>query len=113
MVSNLQGRSYEEKLAEMGMDSLLTRRERLSLVQTFKILKGFDKINPTSLFCNTRERAGAATRATADPSNLEVPRCRLDIRKNSFTVQAAENWNGLPPNVKKSNTVRAFKNALA
>ena len=112
MVSGLRGKSYEEKLVEMGMDSLLTRRKRLSLVQTFKILKGFDKIDPDTVFSSIRERQGAATRATADPSNLEVPRCRLDIRKHSFTVRAAESWNQLTPNTKNLTSVRAFKNAL-
>ena len=39
-ISGLQGRSYEEKLKELGLESLESRREMLDLIQTFKILNG-------------------------------------------------------------------------
>ena len=39
-ISGLQGRSYEEKLKELGLESLESKREMLDLIQTFKILNG-------------------------------------------------------------------------
>ena len=50
MVRGLQGRSYEEKLAEVGLRSLLDRRKRYDLVQTFKIIRGFDRVDPSIWF---------------------------------------------------------------
>ena len=38
MVSNLQGKSYEERLAELDMVTLETRRRRGDMIQTFKIM---------------------------------------------------------------------------
>ena len=47
LVVGLRGRTYEEKLAELGMRTLEDRRKRLDLVQTFKINKGIDKVEST------------------------------------------------------------------
>ena len=44
LVVGLRGRTYKEKLAELGMRTLENRRKRLDLVQTFKIIKGIDKV---------------------------------------------------------------------
>ena len=38
MVSNLQGKSYEERLAELDMVTLETRRRSGDMIQTFKIM---------------------------------------------------------------------------
>ena len=46
MVSNLRGRTYEEKLSELGMVTLETRRRRGDMIQTFKILSGIDHVQP-------------------------------------------------------------------
>ena len=48
LVVGLRGRTYEEKLAELGMRTLEDRRKRLDLVQTFKINKGIDKVESTN-----------------------------------------------------------------
>ena len=45
MISGLNGSSYEEKLQELGLETLEERRKRLDLIQTFKIVKGFDKVD--------------------------------------------------------------------
>jgi hypothetical protein len=42
MVSGLRGTTYEEKLAEIGILTLEERRLQYDLVQTFKIIRGFD-----------------------------------------------------------------------
>jgi len=49
-VSGLKGRTYEERLEEMGMDSLAERRKEIDMVQTFKIVKSIDKVRPTTWF---------------------------------------------------------------
>jgi hypothetical protein len=36
--------SYKERLAELGLTTLEERRQRGDLIQTFKILRGFKKI---------------------------------------------------------------------
>ena len=50
MVSGLKGRKYQEKLKKLGLQTLETRRRRFDLIQTFKILKGFDCVDSSIWF---------------------------------------------------------------
>ena len=50
MVSGLKGRNYQEKLKELGLQTLQTRRRRFDMIQTFKILKGFDRVDSSIWF---------------------------------------------------------------
>ncbi len=45
MVSGLKGQSYEEKLLELNLPSLEERRLQADMVQTFKIVKGIDRVD--------------------------------------------------------------------
>ena len=45
LITGLKGKSYLEKLQEIGLMSLEARRSRFDLVQTSKIIKGFDRVN--------------------------------------------------------------------
>ena len=44
-------------------------------------------------------------------SVLVIERARLEIRRNSFPIRAAETWNELPETVKKSTSINGFKTA--
>ena len=45
LITGLKGKSYLEKLQELGLMSLEQRRSRFDLLQTFKIIKGFDNVS--------------------------------------------------------------------
>jgi hypothetical protein len=47
---------YEEKLRELGLCTLEERRHQLDMTQTFKILKGVDKVNKSTWFTPASER---------------------------------------------------------
>ena len=71
MVSGLKGKNYEQRLAEIGLDTLQNRRRRADLIQTFKILKGIDKVNPSTWFKTVGNNAQTVqTRRSAYPLNL-------------------------------------------
>ena len=94
------------------MDSLETRRIKLDLAQTYRIIHGRDKLEAGKLFKPVSKEGGVVTRRTADSLNLAPPRCRLDLRKNSFAVRVVEHWNGLDYETKRLPTVKRFKNAI-
>ena len=96
----LRGRSYEEKLAELGMRTLENRRKRLDLVQTFNIIKGIDKVESTLMF------------TTAYSNNLIASRSRTDLRKHFFSNRIVTLWNSLPTDLKDSRTLNIFKAGL-
>ena len=113
MVAGLKGRTYEDKCKELGLDTLECRRNKQDLLQAYKIFKGKDKVDPDQLL--TRVGTAPTTRATrftADPMNIVEERSRLDIRKYSYAVRVASEWNKLKPDTKTSQTVPIFKNAL-
>ena len=45
LITGLKGKSYLEKLQELGLMSLEQRRSKFDLLQTFKIIKGFDNVS--------------------------------------------------------------------
>ncbi len=40
-----------------------------------------------------------------------IPAPRLEVRKNFFSQRVPEDWNKIPPVVKKAETAKAFRNA--
>ena len=77
MVSGLRGRTYEDRLTELGLLSLEDRRVQFDLTQTFKIIRGFDNVKYQTWFELVGMNPGRLTRATSDPINI--------VRKNTIT----------------------------
>ena len=91
-VSGLRGRTYEERLAEVGLPSLQDRRKEIDMVQTFKIVRGIDVIaNIMEVRACTRPQ----TRQNGGRDNLIGQRSQHEFRKNFFTVRVTSEWNGL------------------
>ena len=111
MVSGLSSNTYEERLLEIGLQSLEDRRKRLDMVQTFKIIQGIDNVDKHHwfTFLNDSRSTDIMTRASADNLNLQLPRSRTEVRKNFFSSRVVPQWNSLPYEVKRSKTVTEFK----
>ena len=112
MVSGLQGKTYEERLQEVGMDTLEARREHMDMAQLFKIIHGHDKVEVDKLFKRVAHTGAAVTRRAADSLNLEQPRCRLEVRQHSFAVRVIDRWNKIDSKTKRLSHVKSFKRAL-
>lgn len=109
MVSGLSGRTYEQRLQELGLLSLEDRRTLYDLVQTFKIIKGHDDVKPETWFNLVGDAPARVTRHTQDPLNIVPKYPRSDIRKNFFSVRVTEKWNQIPPATKNAHNVTIFK----
>jgi hypothetical protein len=67
MISGLKGAAYGEKLAELSLTTLEERRHQTDMLQTLKILRGFDRVSSdtwfqrvdTSVGQNDQERSGS------------------------------------------------------
>jgi hypothetical protein len=108
MVSGLRGKNYEEKLQELGLQTLEERRIQADMVQVYKILNGKDKVNKDTWF-KMMQDGERVTRATSDPLNIQAQYGRLDIRRNFFTHRVVEQWNKIPEDLKNARTVQSFR----
>ena len=98
LIPELQDKTYQDKLRALKLPSLYFRQKRSDMIQTFKIIKGFDRIPADKIF----QFSNSVTRGHS--FKLQKKSCRLDVRVN--------NWNGLPPNVVNAETVNQFKDRL-
>ena len=119
MLSDVRGSSYEEKLQDAGLTTLVERRKRGDAIETFKTLKGINRVDKEQWFTTVSANA-RSTRSTTSVSEegeerrewmLQVERASLEVRRNFFTIRAAKEWNIVPDEVKKKNSVNSFKNA--
>src|SRR6266516_5589054 len=88
-----------------GLPTLEARRNRGDLIEVFKMLKGFSKVDYKHYFqlvdnSNTRE----------NKYKLVKSRSRLDIRKHFFSQRVVNEWNKLPDAVVEAESVNSFKN---
>ena len=112
-VTNLQGRTYEERLRELGMDTLEERRRRGDLLQAYRVLTEKDNVSPATWFQLCQPREGeVSTRQTTGFLNVVPQQGKGEIRNNFWSVRVIEPWNALPDSVKRVESLNWFKNAL-
>ena len=110
--------TYEERLRSVGLTMLEERRERGDMIEAFKTINGFNKVDKADWF-DFRDATMRATRSTVSVTGevqqnrsdtLYMRNIRLDSRKNFFTVRVITKWNRIPDAVKDQKTINAFKN---
>ena len=106
LIPSIRHLSYERRLEHLNMYSLEKRRLRGQLIETFKILKGFDKIDYRPLFTFSQNQ----TRSNG--WKLELKRFNTSQCGNFFTFKMPSYWNRLPTEVVESTTVDQFKSRL-
>ena len=50
MIDGFAEKDYNDRLNELGLTTLKTRRKRGDLIEAFKIIKGFEDVNREFLF---------------------------------------------------------------
>ncbi len=73
--------------------------------QTFKILKGIDRVDAEGLFSVREER----TRAERGTNSLREKNARTEVRKNSNALRVVSNWNQLPEKCKEQRKEKCSK----
>ena len=83
MVTNLKGKTYSQRLGELGLTTLEERRERGDLIQAYKVLTGKEMVSYQTWFqmCSAMDDI-TETRNRGGLYNVERLEGRLEIRKN-------------------------------
>ena len=92
--------------------SLEQRRSRFDLLQTFKIIKGFDNVNRDIWFNLVGPENPRPTRLTSHQYNIIPKRSRTDHRLHFFSNRVVNSWNALPAEVKDARSLKIFKSML-
>ena len=107
LIPELRNRSYEDRLRELNLFSLEQRRLRGQLIEVFKILRGFDNVDCTTMFTLSEDR-----RTRNHGFKLELRHYNRDLCGNFFSYKICGCWNSLPSDVVNSDSVEQFKKRL-
>ena len=119
LLSDAKGKTYEEKLKDVGLTTLTEHRERGDAIETFKLLNGFNHVDKNRWFDIESEEQRPTRRNVVITEGgerrkmnvLKVEAARLEVRRNFFNVRAASIWNEIPEEVRVKNSVNGFKAA--
>ena len=110
MVSKLKSQVYEDRLKELGLQTLEERRHKADMHMVHKIMHGGGNLDHQTWF-QKRTDSGRTTRSTADPLNVTVKNGRLEIRSKFFSVRTCALWNTVPAAIKQLQPAHRFKAA--
>ena len=106
MIEGFSKMSYEDRLRELGLTTLETRRIRGDLLEVFKIVKGFDNMDYTNFL------TFSSSDLRGHSHKLFKFRVRTNLGKFSFSFRVIEEWNMLTQDIVSCDTVAQFKSKL-
>ena len=110
-ITELKGKTYEEKLYELNLTTLEQRRERGDAIQVFNIIKGIEDIGRHTYFDLVETDPNKTlTRQNADRLNIKRQKFNTEIGRHRFSMIASSLWNKVPAYIKDSRAVNQFKN---
>ena len=80
--SELQNKTYHERLQNLGLTTLHTIRLRGYLIQAYKIINGLDDVKTEHFY---RFKCHANCRLRGHSQMMAKPKARLDVRKYCFS----------------------------
>jgi hypothetical protein len=103
LVQGFSNLSFQECLQRLDLFPLEYRRTRGDLIEIYKILHGYDKIQ-SSFFQRT-------TKTHLQGHNLKLfkQQNRLLLRSNFFTQRVITTWNHLPQELVNAPSISSFK----
>lgn len=106
LIPGIRNMSYENRLKFLNLTTLESRRTRCDLIQLYKILHGYDKIQTDDIF----EIIYSSTRSNGSKIGLKPGRrYNTDLFKNFYFNRVIGSWNSLPEFVVESSSLSKFK----
>ena len=106
-IPELKGLSYGERLQKLKLPTLVYRRLRGDMIETFKMINGYydSRVIPKFVFRDSDMLRGHS-------KMLLKVRFNKKLRSYSFTQRIINIWNSLPEGLVSAPSVNSFKNRL-
>ena len=104
----IKDKPYEERLKDLNLMSLESRRQRGDLIQMYKIINGHEKVNLIN-GVNFASKSTIELRRTHSKRLVREINRRESLRYNFLTNRVAKNWNNLSQNAINAKTINSFK----
>ena len=108
-ISNLQSVSYEDKIKEVGIQTLEARRLRFDMIHTYETLNHKIAVNADIWFTRVQDISLRTTRHSDIYMNLQTKQCKGEIRRKFFSNRVVQPWNNLPATIQNAKNVDSFK----
>ena len=106
MLPGLRNLTYPQRLQALDIPSMVYRRIRGDMIETFKIINGYyDNAVNLNLERNTGPTRG-------NMMKLAKERCRIKRRQMPFCLRIVNVWNSLPNDVIEANNVVTFEKRI-
>lgn len=103
-LENLRNMPYEERLKNLNLPTMVYRRYRGDMIETYKIISGIYKQNSETFF-----KFRNSNRTRGNDKKIYKTFSRLNIRKYFFSQRIVDIWNSLPNNVVNSPSILSFE----
>jgi len=108
LLPGMDEKSYEERLQDLKLPTLVYRRARGDMIETYKIMSDkYDDSLPKFL-----ELAGNTHGTRGHKYKLRHNNSRLNVRKHFFTNRIVTMWNDLPGSIVEAKNVQTFEARL-
>ena len=108
IIPGLHNLPYADRLKRMDLPSLMYRRLRGDVIETYKYLHGTYTINSSTFLPLSDSDSGIVTRGHS--LKLQKRECKSVLRANTLGFRIVNLWNSLPEEVVSAPTVNSLKN---
>lgn len=104
-IQGLQNKSYEERLKELNLPTLVYRRLRGDMIETYKMMNTYDQeVTPNLKFADNTLRGHS--------KKLMVMHAHKNVRKFSYCGRVAKTWNILSDETVTATSILDFEKKL-
>ena len=106
LIPTIRHLPYDQRLRILNLPSLMHRRRRGDMLETYKVITNKVNVNKDHFF------QFSSTRTRGHQYKLRKPKSTKLVRSHCFSVRVIDDWNSLPQDVVQVGTVNQFKNKV-
>ena len=110
MIPGLKDLSYPERLRALKLPTLVYRRLRGDMIETYKVIRKVYDTEAAPIMPMTGFDRSTITRG--NPYKMYMRRVKTRLRQHFFTERVIDVWNSLPGHVVEAPSIMTFERRL-